>query len=207
MVHIMFCDQLVAPKSRLEASKMAGIMRRSGYTCVGIEATRLPETAQVFTDKGINVIKVVVLEALSEKEFKKKLSKARETTPGATFIGRTVNIATFRAMSRDPRVKIVEVNRRTLNVIDRNQRALLESGHSVIGINLSVLLRNPRSYGWFRTLIERVYRYDIPFVLYSNALSWNEVWHPYHIRSLFQEIVNNGRYGLLGLRPTYLDGD
>ncbi len=201
----MFCDQLVAPRSRLEASRMADILRRSGYTCVGIEITRLPETVQAFLVKGFNVTKVLVLEAASEKEFRRKLSKAKERTPDATLVGRTVNVATFRAMSRDPRVKVVEANRRVLSVIDRNQRALLEAGQSVIGVNLSVLLRNPRSYGWFKTLIERIYRYDIPFALYSNAVSWNEVWHPYHIRSLFQEIVDNGRYGFLGLRPPHLD--
>lgn len=197
----MFCDYLIAPSDRKHARIMAGILKKSGYSCVGLEVSLYKEFSEEFEQQGIRVLPVIIIEAVDEKQAKRVARHARSRHPNSTIIGRASSAQAFRFFSRDSRVDIVEVSKRTVNLVDRNESLILSKSGSRVGINLSRILANPRNLGWMANLARRIYRYDVPFTLYSAATEWNSVWHPRQIVALFSEWIGYGRYAFLGLAP------
>ncbi len=197
-----YTDLLVKPRSFDEAVYMMKLLKKMGYCTVGVDVGIGSEKIRSLREKGetmgMRVLEVVTLNAKDEREAKKAVS---ELGRGRIVIGKPRSPSVLRFFSRDSRVHVVEPVPRLTKLFDRNQSALMKQGRSMLGLNLSILLRDPSLLPWFDRMISFALRYGVDLVLYSGASSWNMLWHPRIVRHLLSSMGYSGRVGLAALSP------
>ncbi len=180
-----FTDLYTEPSSREEAYKIILYSKKLGYSWIGVKKDSIPETWQVSQEK-INVVEVNRIEAESEKEAKSKLNKLNGQRE--IVIGKAKGPGALRVFSRDSRVRVLELTPRLTVLLDKNQATLMKMGETYLGINLSIIKKNPAMLSWFEAVIARALKHGIKIIVYSGARNWSYLWHPRTIVSLITSI-------------------
>jgi len=197
----LWMDSYVCPASREELASLLKLQRRMGYKYVGLcveSGLGNKDIAALARSLSIKVILARVLCAERPGEAKKLL---REGEGAELIIGRPGSIEAYRFMSRDSRFKIIEVSPSMIKHIDRGEAGLLTIGGGYLGFDLKRLINSPSNVSVLKAFFSRVFKWSIPFKLYSSATNVFEVWHPKHVYFLAKSMGFQGRKALEGLSP------
>jgi len=199
----LWVDLLVCPKSREEFVRIAELCRKMGYSTLGVESSFF-EREQEFVKRcaaeaSVETLPVAYVKGRGWGHARSAVERARSAR--TVIVGVPTDAASLRLFSRDKRVRVVEITRFVVKYLDRNEAALLREGGSMLGLNLSALLRSFAALSWMSKAVGAALKYGVPLVAYSSAAKWSEVWHPRSVYALFESMGYPGRLGLSALKP------
>ena len=197
----MWMDSYICPTSKDELTSLLKLQRRMGYTYIGLcveTGLETKEIRELANSLKINIISARVIRADKPGEAKKLL---KEKSKAELTIGRPESIEAYRFMSRDSRFKIIEVSPSLIKHIDKGEAGLLTIGGGCLGFDLKLIINKPSNVMVLKAFFSRVFKWGIPFRVYSSATNVFEAWHPKHLYFLAKSMGFQGRMALQGLSP------
>lgn len=200
----LFSDMYISPKDRDSLIRILTLEKKLGYENVGIDPDLLKSIGPVSEKirEKIKIFPIKIIEAKEEGLARKKIKKIDRKD--LILIGRTTTPAVFRFFSKDSRIRIIEAFPKIIKFLDKNEAELLKIGESVIGVNLSRLVEKPANLSWFSQVVKKSHYFGIPLVLYSGATTWNQLWHPRVLYSIYENIGLDGKLAYSDLSPPFL---
>lgn len=197
----MWCDVYICPTGEKELLNMLKLMRKMGYISVGVGEKCLQEALDfkdISEKTGLRLFNVYVVESGEESDFRRK---AKDIKRDQIVIGRPKDVGTYRSMSRNHKLTIIEVRPGLLKHIDRGEAGLLTQSGSYLGFNLRALLNRPCALYTLKAFLVRVLKWSIPFRFFSSARDVYELWHPKQLYFIARSFGIPGKLILEGLAP------
>ncbi len=200
----LFSDIYISPKDRKSLTHILQLEKKLGYKNIGIDPDLLKSIGPISEKirEKINILPTKIIEANEEGIARKKIKKIERRD--LILIGRTSTPAVFRFFSKDSRIRVIEAFPKIIRFLDKNEAELLKIGESVIGVNLSRLVEKPINLSWFSQVVKKSHYFGIPLVLYSGATTWNQLWHPKILYSIYENIGLEGKLAYSDLSPPFL---
>ncbi len=201
-----YVDLSINPQNYEEFINMILLLKKFNYEIIGMESSLINnDILKIAKDNSINIIKRNYFKVSNKEELNRTLkSYSKESLlviePENDSILNTISqIKAIKAIRINPE-KNIRINKSIKNLFNINKNGIIE-------ISLRQLINNNDMFLWkeIGNLLKNIVKLGIRFYVVSDATNIFELWHPVHVKSLFEILGIDYTYAILSMTtyPNY----